>query len=78
MCVSKCRQGENTSKTAKAHTLQVNPTSAGLPLQKIIITSQERPLQDCCVLMLSLIPPDSAPPPWGLVLQRVSGLCLET
>lgn len=28
----------------------------GLPLQKTIITSAERPLQDCCALMISLAP----------------------
>lgn len=51
----------------------------GLPLQKTIITSPERPLQDCCALMISLVPPPaSASLPWVFTLQRVSGLCLET
>lgn len=64
--------------TAEVHTHQVNPSAMGLPLRKMMITSSERPWQRCCALMLSLIPPVSASAPLRLMLQRISGLCLES
>lgn len=53
-CICECRQGKTKQQQQHRHCRLI---PVGLPLQKTIITSPERPLQDCCALMISLIPP---------------------